>query len=119
MPDVAAATAKFEASNRNDLAILRTDTAGSIVRACLQLQRDLLAANRKPRDQRFTETAAGQQLMSDIAAARAKGNAALDSAEQAMRQAEANIRDDLQAKTTPNTTAALSRSLVGVIPESA
>jgi hypothetical protein len=101
VPDVAAALAKIEASNRNDLAYLRESVAPEVVRACLQLQRDLLAANRKPRDPRFTADAAGQQLMSDIAAARAKGNAALDSAEQGMRQAESNIRSDLEAKVTP------------------
>jgi hypothetical protein len=101
VPDVAAATAKIEASNRNDLAILREDTAPAIVRACLALQKDLLAANRKPRDPRFTPEAAGVQLMGDLAAARAKANQALDASEQGMRQAESNIRDDLRAKTEP------------------
>jgi len=105
MPDVQAALDRIERDNRSDLALLRESTAPSVVRACLQLQKDLLAANRKPRDTRFTPEAAGAQLVSDLAAARAKGNAALDAAEQAMRQAESNIRSDLQAKTEPTLSA--------------
>jgi hypothetical protein len=101
MPDVAAALAKIEQANKNDLALLRESTVPSIAAAMLQLRADLLAVARKPRDARFSQQGVAQEIGQELAAARAKCNAALDSADTGAKQAISNIRADLESRTNP------------------
>src|SRR5262249_39333970 len=64
MPDVAAAMAKFESRNNNELVILRQDTVPSIARILQTLRRDL---NLIRSNKRYS----AQAMVEDTAAARA------------------------------------------------
>ena len=92
MPDVAAATAKFEASNKNDLAILRQDTVPGIGRVILQLRRTLQEIRGNVRN-------SIQAMTNDTAAARAKAQASLDTLQATATIAISNIRADIAKQT--------------------
>jgi|GEM_PF-4654513 len=92
MPDVEAATAKLEASNKNDLAILRQDTVPGIGRTILSLRRSL-------QEIRGNTRISGLEMVTQTNAARAKARAALDTLETSANQAIANIRADIVSKT--------------------
>jgi hypothetical protein len=104
MPDVQAALDRIERDNRNDLALLRESTVPSIGRAMLQLRRDLLQVANNTRDPRLSSQAVIDDTMREVAAARAKAQKALDSADTGAKQAIANIRDDLKSKLEPKRT---------------
>jgi len=93
MPDVAAATAKLEQANKNELAILRSDTVPGIGRAILGLRRSL-------QEIRGNTRISGSEMVTQTAAARAKAQASLDTIEATAKQAISLIRDDIASRTT-------------------
>jgi hypothetical protein len=90
--DVQAALDKIERDNKTDLALLRESTLPAVARAVLDLRRGLQAI---AGDKMISALAMNQQ----IDAARAAAAKALDAADTAAKQAIANVRADLQAKT--------------------
>jgi hypothetical protein len=91
MPDVAAATAKLEQANKNELAILRSDTIPGVGRALLALRRNLQTIRGNPRN-------SIQAMQDDTAAARASAQKALDTLESTAKMAVSNIRNDIATR---------------------
>ncbi len=92
MPDVAAATAKFEQANKNDLALLRESTVPSIARSVLDLRKAIASIRSDPRLN-------GTAITQDTLSSRAKALAELDATEKYGAIAVQNIRSYLSQQT--------------------
>jgi len=92
MPDVQAAIDGFERRNKSELGLLRETYGPEIVTIILSLRRNLQTIRGNPRN-------SVQAMVDDTNAARTAALSALDKSEAGVRQAVANVRDDIAKQT--------------------